>query len=113
MSIYIIRLFSSRRRHTRFDCDWSSDVCSSDLSKKWHPPRRSIVEDLERSRPSDPGGFPLYYLYHCNLYTFHHRISNYPLCYIFITVWNLPRRTLDGAMLDREHKMLHFVGVRE
>src|SRR5205085_8205764 len=21
-----------RRRHTRFDCDWSSDVCSSDLS---------------------------------------------------------------------------------
>src|SRR5256886_10638866 len=24
--------FSSRRRHTRFDCDWSSDVCSSDLS---------------------------------------------------------------------------------
>src|SRR2546430_13624765 len=26
--------FSSRRRHTRFDCDWSSDVCSSDLSHK-------------------------------------------------------------------------------
>src|SRR3989475_2234156 len=25
--------FSSRRRHTRFDCDWSSDVCSSDLNK--------------------------------------------------------------------------------
>src|SRR2546430_8583686 len=25
--------FSSRRRHTRFDCDWSSDVCSSDLKK--------------------------------------------------------------------------------
>src|SRR6266478_10158733 len=25
--------FSSRRRHTRFDCDWSSDVCSSDLQK--------------------------------------------------------------------------------
>src|SRR5688572_15082167 len=23
--------FSSRRRHTRFVCDWSSDVCSSDL----------------------------------------------------------------------------------
>src|SRR2546430_13569359 len=26
--------FSSRRRHTRFDCDWSSDVCSSDLAAK-------------------------------------------------------------------------------
>src|SRR5256886_9148369 len=25
--------FSSRRRHTRFDCDWSSDVCSSDLRR--------------------------------------------------------------------------------
>src|SRR2546430_4257096 len=24
--------FSSRRRHTIFDCDWSSDVCSSDLA---------------------------------------------------------------------------------
>src|SRR2546430_7968065 len=30
--------FSSRRRHTRFDCDWSSDVCSSDLvSSLAHP----------------------------------------------------------------------------
>src|SRR5688572_33230428 len=28
-----IFVFSSRRRHTRFDCDWSSDVCSSDLLK--------------------------------------------------------------------------------
>src|SRR2546430_5832272 len=28
--------FSSRRRHTRFDCDWSSDVCSSDLPHTAH-----------------------------------------------------------------------------
>src|SRR2546430_8588555 len=28
--------FSSRRRHTRFDCDWSSDVCSSDLVLEAH-----------------------------------------------------------------------------
>src|SRR5688572_20887194 len=28
--------FSSRRRHTRFDCDWSSDVCSSDLEGALH-----------------------------------------------------------------------------
>src|SRR2546430_5880254 len=32
--VMIIFFFSSRRRHTRFDCDWSSDVCSSDLD---HP----------------------------------------------------------------------------
>src|SRR5690606_40655442 len=25
--------FSSRRRHTRFSRDWSSDVCSSDLQR--------------------------------------------------------------------------------
>src|SRR5690606_40540430 len=25
--------FSSRRRHTRFSRDWSSDVCSSDLAR--------------------------------------------------------------------------------
>src|SRR2546430_6713453 len=29
--------FSSRRRHTRFDCDWSSDVCSSDLEGAGRP----------------------------------------------------------------------------
>src|SRR2546430_5894535 len=29
-----IFFFSSRRRHTRFDCDWSSDVCSSDLARR-------------------------------------------------------------------------------
>src|SRR5207302_7083937 len=28
---HIVFFFSSRRRHTRFSRDWSSDVCSSDL----------------------------------------------------------------------------------
>src|SRR5690606_40231350 len=28
--------FSSRRRHTRFSRDWSSDVCSSDLKLALH-----------------------------------------------------------------------------
>src|SRR5260370_34829674 len=31
MYFSFICFFSSRRRHTRFKCDWSSDVCSSDL----------------------------------------------------------------------------------
>src|SRR5438477_9371191 len=30
MSVFFF--FSSRRRHTRLTCDWSSDVCSSDLT---------------------------------------------------------------------------------
>src|SRR5690606_41954999 len=29
--------FSSRRRHTRFSRDWSSDVCSSDLVERCEP----------------------------------------------------------------------------
>src|SRR5256886_2504048 len=29
-----VLFLSSRRRHTRFDCDWSSDVCSSDLVQR-------------------------------------------------------------------------------
>src|SRR5256885_11411682 len=31
MLVYIDFFFSSRRRHTRLQGDWSSDVCSSDL----------------------------------------------------------------------------------
>src|SRR5690606_41203566 len=33
-----IFLFSSRRRHTSFSRDWSSDVCSSDLEVSTPPP---------------------------------------------------------------------------
>src|SRR5438034_6403178 len=39
--------FSSRRRHTRSLCDWSSDVCSSDLifrDKLWA--RRCIIMEM-------------------------------------------------------------------
>src|SRR2546430_11884673 len=36
--LFMCFFFSSRRRHTRFDCDWSSDVCSSDLkTRAAHP----------------------------------------------------------------------------
>src|SRR6266481_6689084 len=31
MLLNVYFFFSSRRRHTRWNCDWSSDVCSSDL----------------------------------------------------------------------------------
>src|SRR6266480_3855951 len=33
MIIFFFFFFSSRRRHTRLTCDWSSDVCSSDLGR--------------------------------------------------------------------------------
>src|SRR5690242_21296770 len=35
--VFFFFFFSSRRRHTRLTCDWSSDVCSSDL-KAGHRP---------------------------------------------------------------------------
>src|SRR5690606_39378550 len=31
VTVCVLFFFSSRRRHTRFSRDWSSDVCSSDL----------------------------------------------------------------------------------
>src|SRR5260221_1192917 len=37
--------FTSRRRHTRSLCDWSSDVCSSDLSEVVQQPR-GLVDGL-------------------------------------------------------------------
>src|SRR2546430_13695597 len=41
--------FSSRRRHTRFDCDWSSDVCSSDLIPATARPGTSQDQVPERA----------------------------------------------------------------
>src|SRR2546426_7316110 len=32
---FVFFFFSSRRRHTRLQGDWSSDVCSSDLARCW------------------------------------------------------------------------------
>src|SRR5256886_7497800 len=39
--LLVFFFFSSRRRHTRFDCDWSSDVCSSDLVVSYSVTRRT------------------------------------------------------------------------
>src|SRR5438309_5829827 len=44
--------FSSRRRHTRWNCDWSSDVCSSDLvlarRYRYFPADVGIARALQR-----------------------------------------------------------------
>src|SRR3712207_2929454 len=42
----IFFFFSSRRRHTRYWRDWSSDVCSSDLGRARS--ERAVNEALER-----------------------------------------------------------------
>src|SRR5436305_14812027 len=43
--------FSSRRRHTRCGRDWSSDVCSSDLSPIWVQP-----DQFRSGPPASPVG---------------------------------------------------------
>src|SRR2546421_11059038 len=45
--LFICFFFSSRRRHTRSDRDWSSDVCSSDLA--------AARTAWERATPVGPG----------------------------------------------------------
>src|SRR5438876_3149871 len=42
--------FSSRRRHTRWTGDWSSDVCSSDLNT------RVTVATYQNAQLSNPSG---------------------------------------------------------
>src|SRR2546427_9711924 len=46
----IFFFFSSRRRHTRFDCDWSSDVCSSDLRALFERAAWAQMRELARER---------------------------------------------------------------
>src|SRR5690606_40780494 len=50
VALCVFFFFSSRRRHTRFSRDWSSDVCSSDLAvtaieaeESARPPRRAVA----------------------------------------------------------------------
>src|SRR5256886_6861209 len=69
----LVFFFSSRRRHTRFDCDWSSDVCSSDLIgsesiKGWELAQKMaehakkfgaeiVTDTVEQIRKADDGWF--------------------------------------------------------
>src|SRR5438477_1083325 len=62
--IFFFFFFSSRRRHTRLTCDWSSDVCSSDLVDEdlpalgvdrgdgdlQAPADERVLDELERGR---------------------------------------------------------------
>src|SRR2546430_8451180 len=52
LTMHFFFFFSSRRRHTRFDCDWSSDVCSSDLFVR-------NAQSKDRAQELHPSGLPL------------------------------------------------------
>src|SRR2546430_7200291 len=80
--VFLHFFFSSRRRHTRFDCDWSSDVCSSDLRQTIaahatigsHPPAASSLPRKKRIGGASPRLLPkfsdslereVYRVFHC------------------------------------------------
>src|SRR5207253_10409647 len=50
---FFVFFFSSRRRHTRWPRDWSSDVCSSDLERHAVQPAVAGTHGLEGSRLLD------------------------------------------------------------
>src|SRR3989338_3177085 len=54
--LYISLFFSSRRRHTRWNCDWSSDVCSSDLSQLFDIPLESKIPPTKIDVRHSSGG---------------------------------------------------------
>src|SRR5690242_288219 len=66
MAFYMLGFFfffSSRRRHTRLTCDWSSDVCSSDLAS----PESDVCPHIqlrERAGPRDGGQEPNSHVLH-------------------------------------------------
>src|SRR2546427_4832943 len=52
--VFFFFFFSSRRRHTRFDCDWSSDVCSSDLGEAREVVPAMRADEVRDGVPSRP-----------------------------------------------------------
>src|SRR3712207_8763413 len=49
ITVSVVCFFASRRRHTRYWRDWSSDVCSSDLPLR--PPDDLVGQWLDRLQP--------------------------------------------------------------
>src|SRR3712207_7620241 len=60
---YVLFFFSSRRRHTRYWRDWSSDVCSSDLTRSApggaSPQAVAVPRSCSGSVSVQPGPLPL------------------------------------------------------
>src|SRR5205807_4692174 len=55
-SLRLTFFFSSRRRHTRLQGDWSSDVCSSDLAgrRRGAAPHPALLRGAPLSEGADP-----------------------------------------------------------
>src|SRR4051812_49678427 len=61
IAFFLFFFFSSRRRHTILTCDWSSDVCSSDLGLRHAAPaglRERIAGSLDDKAEPRPKAAP-------------------------------------------------------
>src|SRR3712207_8602890 len=84
-----IFFFSSRRRHTRYWRDWSSDVCSSDL-EAWYAHIPGLVVACPAT-PADNKGLlksaircddPVVYMEHKNLWGLEGEVPDDPDCVV-------------------------------
>src|SRR3712207_7687924 len=101
--------FSSRRRHTRYWRDWSSDVCSSDLTV---PPieeylGEEILERIERvlggRRPEVIGRFTQVLPNNWKLYVENVRDSYHAsLLHLFFTTFELNKLSQKGGLIVSE-----------
>src|SRR2546430_5856478 len=72
LDIGVCFFFSSRRRHTRFDCDWSSDVCSSDLQRRVRASRSNLLRNGSTHLSRTPVGYNPH-----RVYVLHRRTGGY------------------------------------
>src|SRR2546427_9400524 len=70
--LFFFFFFSSRRRHTRFDCDWSSDVCSSDLESSYSKAAASYLQMMREQTETPAVSLQRYMVenYHANIRTY-------------------------------------------
>src|SRR4030065_1494005 len=59
-------IFSSRRRHTRYKCDWNSDVCSSDLIEAGFDPEEAKRTHIRMKSWSSVDRWPVKYTLNLN-----------------------------------------------
>src|SRR5690606_40208100 len=94
--------FSSRRRHTSFSRDWSSDVCSSDLSAAFESHGRS-------SSASGRLVEPLAALTILSLIRSHHLFGSSPVSPLALMATNLAFGTEIGRASCRERVQIVLV----